>query len=278
MNEIQTGAPASTSDTPEKADGAAVEIKAASVSIGDVNLLNNIDIRLAPLCVTGLIGPNGAGKSTLAKVVARQLSLSSGECRLDEKPYDAFGARDFARRIAYLPQSIPVATGLTVHELVRTGRYPWHGALGQFSADDRAAVDEALAITGMDQLADRSTDTLSGGERQRCWIAMLLAQQANVLILDEPISALDIRFQIETMNLVRSISRMRAVSILIILHDINLAARYCDEIVALKEGRIAWRGPAASLIDPAVLEPIYDVRMTVHTAGVVKLAFPKLAD
>ncbi len=244
-------------------EASTLQLTSGSVFIGEARLLDDVSISLVPCTVTGLIGPNGAGKSTLARALARQQPLTSGECRLDGKPYASFSSREFSRRIAYLPQAIPTTSGLTVEELVSIGRYPWHGALGKFTDSDRAAVKEALAITNTDIFADRPTDTLSGGERQRCWIAMLLAQQANILLLDEPVSALDIRYQIETMSLVRHVSRIRNVAILIILHDINLAARYCDHVVAMKAGRIAWQGAAPNLIDAHVLEAIYETPMAV---------------
>lgn len=240
-----------------------LRLTAGSVSVGEVRLLDDVNLSLTPATVTGLIGPNGAGKSTLARALARQRPLTSGECTLEGKPYSAFTAREFSRRIAYLPQAIPPTNGLTVEELVSMGRYPWHGALGKFTDLDRAAVKEALSITNTDNLAGRLTDALSGGERQRCWIAMLLAQKADILLLDEPVSALDIRYQIETMSLIRDISRARNVSILVILHDINLAARYCDHVVAMKTGSIAWQGPAPDLIDKDVLERIYETPMAV---------------
>ncbi|MCE7901718.1 MAG: ABC transporter ATP-binding protein [Gammaproteobacteria bacterium PRO9] len=234
-----------------------------SVAIGGVRLMDDVSLRLAPGVITGLIGPNGAGKSTLVRVLARQQQLTSGECRLEGEPYESFDSRRFSRCVAYLPQSIPATHGLAVDELVCMGRFPWHGALGKFTPKDRAAVDEALALTGTGHFANRMMDTLSGGEQQRCWIAMLLAQEAGVLLLDEPVSALDIRHQIETMEIVHDIARRRDVSVLVILHDINLATGYCDEVVALKCGRIAWRGPSRSLMDADVLESIYETPMTV---------------
>lgn len=236
------------------------------IAIGAQRLVDDVSINLSARSVTGLIGPNGAGKSTLARALARQQPLTSGACAIGGRPYAALSSREFSRRIAYLPQAIPPTNGLTVAELVRMGRYPWHGALGRFTPADGAAVDEALAITGTDVFADRLTDTLSGGERQRCWIAMLLAQQASVLILDEPVSALDMKHQLETLNLLHRISRLRGVSVLVILHDVNLAARYCDQVVALKAGRVAWQGSAPDLIDAAILEVIYDTPMAIVKA------------
>ena len=249
-------------DASSATDKEIVRLRNGCVRIDGATLIDGVDISLTPRAVTGLIGPNGAGKSTLLKVLARQQPLTEGELSIGDESYSSFRDREFARRIAYLPQIIPVTPGITVDELVCLGRFPWHGALGKFTSMDRAAVDEALEITGTVAFGDRFTDSLSGGERQRCWIAMLIAQEARVLLLDEPVSALDVRFQIEIMNLIRRIAQDREVAILVVLHDMNLAARYCGHITALKSGRIAWQGRAASLMDASVLEGIYETPMT----------------
>lgn len=255
-----------TAATPARTERGTVSLRRGAVRVDGVNLIEGVDFSLMPGAVTGLIGPNGAGKSTLLKVLACQQALSAGELFLGDQPYSALKYRLFAQRVAYLPQGIPSAPGLTVDELVCLGRYPWHGALGRFSNEDRAAVNAALALTGTGPLAQRFVDSLSGGERQRCWLAMLLAQEASVLLLDEPVSALDARYQIETMELVRRIAQDRKVSILVVLHDVNLAARYCDRITALKAGRVAWEGPADRLMDTRVLEDIYDTPMALLAA------------
>lgn len=238
-----------------------IRLRQGTVSIGGARLVDGVDFALVPRSVTGLIGPNGAGKSTLLKVLARQQALSSGELFIDDLSYASLGSRSFAQRVAYLPQAIPATPGMTVDELVRMGRYPWHGPLGRFTDKDRSVVEEAMAMTDTAWLSKRFTDALSGGERQRCWIAMLLAQEADVLLLDEPVSALDMRHQIGTMELIRRIAHDRQIAILVVLHDVNLAAHCCDRVAALKAGRIAWEGAADRLMDERVLEDIYDTRM-----------------
>ncbi len=169
--------------------------------------------------------------------------------------------RDFARAVAYLPQTPPPAADLTVREVVSFGRYPWHGALGRFTADDRRHVEEALTLTDMQAMADRPMDELSGGERQRAWLAMLLAQDAGVMLLDEPTSALDIAHQVEVLSLVRDLSRRRELCVVIVLHDPNLAARYCDELIALRSGSLLTRGNPDAIMDPATLSNIFGVAM-----------------
>ncbi|WP_084399022.1 ABC transporter ATP-binding protein [Henriciella aquimarina] len=252
---------------------ASIQLNSATVEIGGTRLIDTVNLELCSGMVTGLIGPNGAGKSTLLKVLARQLPLTSGEYLLGDRQFSSYGTREFSRLVGYLPQTTPPTPGLTVEEVVRMGRFPWHGALGPFTAKDSTAVAEALAITEMTGFAKRFADTLSGGERQRCWIAMLLAQEAGILLLDEPVSALDLRYQAGTMDLIQKISRTRDISVLVILHDINLAARFCDDIVALKNGEVAWKGLATNLVNAATLETIYDTRMTIVSSAGSKEQF-----
>jgi ferric hydroxamate transport system ATP-binding protein len=148
-----------------------------------------------------------------------------------------------------------------VKELVAMGRYPWHGPLGRFGQIDKKKVAEAMALTDVEPFAERIVDVLSGGERQRVWLAMLVAQDTECLLLDEPISALDIAHQIEVLSLVQRLSRQRGLGVLVVLHDINMAARYCDEIMALKSGKMIARGSPAEIVTPQQLEAIYGVAM-----------------
>ncbi len=164
--------------------------------------------------------------------------------RFEGKALPHWGNRPLARKLAYLPQQTPPAAGMLARELVALGRYPWHGALGRFGEADRAKVEEAMALTGTGPLADRLVDTLSGGERQRVWLAMLVAQDPQCLLLDEPTSALDIAYQIEVLALIRQLSHAKGLGVVIVLHDINMAARFCDEILALRAGRLIARGCA----------------------------------
>jgi iron complex transport system ATP-binding protein len=165
-----------------------------------------------------------------------------------------------------MAQHPPEATGLTVRELTALGRYPWHGAVGRFTAEDRAQVDEALRLTGMEELSARLVDTLSGGERQRAWLAMLVAQDSRCMLLDEPISALDVSHQMDVMQRIRHLCHQRGLTVVAVLHDVNIAARFCDELVALHGGQRVVTGPPAEVVQPAMLERIYGVPMGVmHT-------------
>jgi len=238
-----------------------IRLEDVGFTIGERTILQPLTATFGGSGVTGLVGQNGSGKSTLLKILARQQAATRGRVVVAGKPLDAWGDRQFAQQVAYLPQHTPLASGLLVRELVELGRYPWHGALGRFGAADRAAVDEALSLTGTAVLADRFVDTLSGGERQRAWFAMLVAQQARVLLLDEPISALDVAHQVAVLRLVRRLSEERGIGVVIVIHEINMAARFCDEIVALKEGRLIAQGPPDTFMSAARLEAIYDVGM-----------------
>ena len=203
--------------------------------------------------VTGLIGHNGSGKSTLLKMLGRHQPPSEGEILLDEQPLESWSSKAFARKVAYLPQQLPQAEGMTVREL----------------------VEEAIALVGLKPLAHRLVDSLSGGERQRAWIAMLVAQDSRCLLLDEPTSALDIAHQVDVLALVHRLSQQRGLTVVAVLHDINMAARYCDYLVALRGGEMISQGTPAELMRSETLEQIYGIPMGIlpHPAGAAPVSF-----
>ena len=254
----------------------AFAIEDMSFSIGGTCLLHPLTLDLPAQGVIGLIGHNGSGKSTLVKILARQQEPSSGRVGFMGRSLADWGNREFARELAYLPQQPPSAAGLRVRELVSVGRYPWHGALGRFTREDRSQVEAAMDLTGVSGLAERLVDTLSGGERQRVWLAMLVAQQAKCLLLDEPIAALDIAHQLEVLNLIRKLAQGGA-SILVVLHDINMAARFCDEVIALRGGQMIARGAPADVFQPPLLKQIFGVEMDVisHPEADRLLTYPR---
>jgi len=211
--------------------------------------------------VVGILGHNGSGKSTLLKILARFHSPTMGTAEYLGQELQSFRSKEYARKVAYLPQATPDTDGMTVKEVVALGRYPWHGALGRFSGTDRAKVMEALELTSLMGMADRIVDTLSGGERQRAFLAMLIAQDTECLLLDEPISALDINHQIEVMRLIQTLAHDHNRSVLIVLHDINMAARYCDRLIALSGGKLVAHDETEALITADRLDAIYGVRM-----------------
>jgi ferric hydroxamate transport system ATP-binding protein len=255
--------------------GALLELGDVSFSAEARVLLRPLSLTLRSRQVTGLIGHNGSGKSTLIKILARQQAPSAGRVIFEGQPIDDWGARAFARKVAYLPQYTPQAEGMLVRELVALGRYPWHGALGRFSKLDREKVEEAIDLTDIRGFADRLVDTLSGGERQRVWLAMLVAQDAEWLLLDEPISALDVAHQVEILSLVHRLSQQKGLGVVVVLHDVNMAARYCDEIIALHSGKMIARGTPDEIMTPESLAAIYGINMDVikHPSTGVPVSF-----
>jgi len=239
------------------------EVSSLGVRIGDTPILHEVTIGFTEGEVTALLGHNGSGKSTLLKVLARHQPPSEGQANLRGKSFRHTGAREFARTVGYLPQHPPATDGLTVRELVALGRYPWRGPLGRYTAEDHQLIDQAITDTGLEPFTHRSVDTLSGGERQRAWIAMLLAQQTRCLLLDEPISALDVKHQVETLRLVHRLAESRELTVIVVLHDVDLAARFCDRLVALKAGRLIADGRPREIMESAMLEAIYGVPMGV---------------
>ncbi|MDX5378302.1 MAG: ATP-binding cassette domain-containing protein [Halomonas sp.] len=242
-----------------------LEANGVSFEVDGKPLLKPVDHRFEEGKTYGLIGHNGSGKSTLIKLLAQQQPANQGEIRLDGRPLGEWGQREFARQVAYLPQHLPSAENLTGRELIGFGRYPWHGLLGRHTAEDKAAVQRAIELSHTEAFADRLVDTLSGGERQRVWLAMLLAQQSRFLLLDEPLAALDIAHQMEVLALIRKLCDELKLCVIIVLHDINMASRYCDELLALHSGRVLAHGPPHEMMTDATLEAIYGLPMQVMT-------------
>ncbi len=261
--------------SPKARPAAEFRAEGVSFSVEGRDLLQDVSLSFAPGTICGLVGHNGSGKSTLIKLLARQHKPSRGTLHFSGRPLEAIGTQEFARAVAYLPQDVTAANAMTVRELVACGRYPWHGALGRFSDLDGEKVEEAMALTHVDGMADRMVDTLSGGERQRAWLAMLMAQDTGCLLLDEPTSALDIAHQMEVLALVRRLSHEKGLSVVIVLHDINMAARFCDRLYALKGGRLIAEGAPEDLMTGETLHAIYGIEMNVtrHPALDIPLAY-----
>ncbi|MCQ9122588.1 ATP-binding cassette domain-containing protein [Rodentibacter caecimuris] len=239
------------------------QLRQASFSIPRRTLLHPTSLSFENGKVYGLIGHNGSGKSTLIKLMARQQRLSSGDILLDNRSIQHWNSRDFAKQVAYLPQHLPQATNMTAKELIAMGRYAWNGLFGRETESDRQAVTRALQLTHTEKFADQLVDTLSGGERSRIWLAMLIAQESRFLLLDEPLAALDIAHQVEVMQLIHQLSRELNLGMVIVIHDINLAARFCDHLVALHSGKLLAQGNAHDIVNPASLQQIYGIGLNV---------------
>ncbi|KDA94614.1 Fe3+-hydroxamate ABC transporter ATP-binding protein FhuC [Pantoea agglomerans] len=257
------------------AEEATFTLKNASFEVPGRTLLQPLSLTFPPGKVTGLIGHNGSGKSTLLKMLGRHHAASSGEVLLNQQPVGRWNSKAFARQVAYLPQQLPAAEGMTVRELVAIGRYPWHGALGRFGQEDRDRVEDAIAQVGLNAFAGRLVDSLSGGERQRAWLAMMVAQNSRCLLLDEPTSALDIAHQVEVLALIKALSQQHGLTVIAVLHDINMAARYCDHLVALRQGAMIAEGDAEAIMQPEVLGAIYGIPMGIlpHPQGGAPVSF-----
>lgn len=218
----------------------------------------------------GLIGPNGSGKSTLLRAISGAVRPDHGTATIDSDPVTALRGRNLASKIAVVTQESVHDLHVTVADMVLLGRTPWVGALAGYSRQDRTLAATALTRVGARHLAGRDFATLSGGERQRVLIARALAQQADHLLLDEPTNHLDVRYQHELLTLVRSLE----ITTIVVLHDLNLAARYCDRLVLLDRGRVAATGTPGDVLTPAILEPVYQVHVEVFSAfGSTQLLF-----
>lgn len=232
-------------------------------TVPDRVLLDNINLTFSPAKVYGLIGHNGSGKSTLLKLLTRQIQASSGSILLHQQEINQIASRDYAKQVAYLPQHLPTDTQLTAYELISMGRYAWRGLFGRMTQQDKDAIQQALLLTQTENFKNQIVDILSGGERSRIWLAMCLAQQSQFLLLDEPLAPLDIAHQLEVMNLIQTLSRQLKLGIIIVIHDINLAAQYCDELIALKQGQLLKQGTPSEIMTRDILHQIYGVNMTI---------------
>jgi len=236
------------------------ELTKISIERNQRRILDIPQLTLPSDKVTVILGHNGSGKTTLMQCLARQISADNGKIHFDKQPLTDFSQRILAQKIAFLPQHLPSSSGLTVEELVQLGRFPWRGAWGKQTEEDKGIVINAIHQVGIEKYSKQ--EDLSGGERQRAWIAMLLAQQSPVLLLDEPTSALDVAHQYELMNLLQTLNRETGQGMILILHDVNLAARYADHILAMKQGKVLFQGAPDALMEAKQLEALYGVPMS----------------
>jgi iron complex transport system ATP-binding protein len=240
-----------------------LKAEALSVAFSGAWVLNALSVDIPDGKTTVIIGPNACGKSTLLRSLARLQSAKSGQVVLDGKAIHRQSSRSVARRLAILPQMPTAPEGVRVQDLVTRGRTPHQSALKQWSQADADAVARALELTGMTHNALRPLEALSGGQRQRAWIAMALAQDTDILLLDEPTTYLDLPHQIDLLKLVQDLNRNTGRTVAMVLHDINLAARFADHIVTLKDGKVHQQGTAAEVITEDVMRQVFDLSCTV---------------
>ncbi|WP_136248796.1 ABC transporter ATP-binding protein [Halomonas borealis] len=222
-------------------------------------VLDGVDLAVAEGKLTVLLGPNGSGKSTLLKTLARTLTPSAGRVCLDGQDIHRRPTREVAQRLGILPQGPAAPEGLTVKQLVGMGRFPHQGWWRQDAERDARAIREALAYADVTDFAERGVDALSGGQRQRCWIAMVLAQETELLLLDEPTTFLDLKVQVDLLDLLARLAHEHGRTLLVVLHDLNLAAAYADQLVMMRDGRILERGTPGEIFTAANLKRVFDL-------------------
>jgi iron-siderophore transport system ATP-binding protein len=223
----------------------------------------NLTVSIPENGFTAIVGPNACGKSTLLRALVRMLKPRAGSVLLDGSEISSLPTKTVARRLGLLPQSSTAPDGITVVDLVARGRHPYQGLLRQWSREDERAVQEAMVQTSVDTLAERLVDELSGGQRQRVWLAMALAQSTPLLLLDEPTTFLDLAHQVEVLDLVTRLNRDRGRTVAMVLHDLNLAARYSDVIVVMKEGAIVATGAPAQVFTAGMLRSVFGLEAEV---------------
>jgi len=251
------------SHTPSVAHTLAAQ--AVTLGYGDRTIVERLDLEVPPGLITAIVGANGCGKSTLLRALARLITPSEGQVVLDGKALHSRPSKEVARTLGLLPQSPVAPEGIAVADLVGRGRHPHQKLLARWSERDYAVVADALAATGIEDLADRSVDELSGGQRQRVWIAMALAQETDILLLDEPTTFLDVAHQVEVLDLLTDLNRERGTTIVMVLHDMNLAARYADHLFALCAGRVVASGAPGDVMTAELIREVFDLDSLVVT-------------
>lgn len=236
-----------------------LETQNLTLAYDDHIVIRGLNLKIPAGRITVLIGANGCGKSTLLRGMARLLQLRGGSVYLNGKDIQSLPTKQIARQLGILPQGPSALEGLTVRELVMQGRYPYRGLLRQWSAQDEYVTAEALAITTMTDLAERPLETLSGGQRQRAWIAMALAQDTDILLLDEPTTFLDLAHQVDVLDLLHTLN-VEGRTIVLVLHDLNQACRYADHLVALKDGQIYAQGNPAQIVTPELVNRVFGLQ------------------
>ena len=237
----------------------AIELRGVQVAYDDNVVVPDANLSIEQGKVTMLIGPNGCGKSTTLKAIARVEPLRKGEVFLHGESTARMSQRALARRLAVLPQSPTVPEGINVRDLVAYGRFPYRRPLGGLTREDREVIDWAMGRTGVAELADRRVDELSGGQRQRVWVALTLAQRADVMLFDEPTTYLDISHQVEVLELLRRLNREEGATVVVVIHELNLAAKYADRIVGMRAGRVVFEGAPRDVFNEDNLRALYDI-------------------
>ncbi|HCL4439082.1 iron-dicitrate transporter ATP-binding subunit [Clostridium botulinum] len=236
-----------------------IETKNLDIAYEDTLIVKELNMQIPKGKITSIIGANGCGKSTILKAVGRILKPKKGVVHLSGQDISKLSTKEIAKKMAILPQNPTAPSGLTVSELVAYGRFPHQKGFGNLTEEDKKIVKWALAATKLSEFERREVDTLSGGQRQRVWIAMALAQQTDLILLDEPTTYLDLAHQLEVLKLLYELNRNQKCTIVMVLHDLNLAARFSDYIIAIKKGAIIKYGPPEEVMTPEVLRKTFNI-------------------
>ena len=242
-----------------------IRAQAIQVAYEQKIVIKNLDCQLANGKITTIIGGNGCGKSTLLKAFTRILPSKKGRITLDGQAIAQLPTKEVAKKIALLPQTMEATDGISVYDLVSYGRFPHQSGLGRLNEADREKISWAMNATGIRQFADWDVDDLSGGQRQRVWIAMALAQDTETIFLDEPTTYLDMNHQLEILELLQELNQNSQKTIIMVLHDINLAARFSHHLIAMKEGQIKYEGSVEEMMTPNVLRDIFQIEAQIMT-------------
>jgi iron complex transport system ATP-binding protein len=242
-----------------------LQTNALTLSYGDTTIIDDLNLNIPTGEITVFVGANGCGKSTLLRSLARLLRPKSGSILLEGDAISSMPTKDVAKRLAILPQGPIAPEGLTVLQLVKQGRYPYQSWLNQWSKEDEEMVNRALEATQMKEFADRSVDSLSGGQRQRAWIAMTLAQKTEIILLDEPTTYLDMTHQIEILDLLFDLNEKEQRTVVMVLHDLNLACRYAHHIVAMSDQKIYAQGRPEDVIQPEMVRDVFHMECEIAT-------------
>ena len=240
----------------------AYEVRSLKTGYEDKIIIPDLSITIKKGAITTIIGENGCGKSTLLKTLGRIIHPMSGEVYVQGVNVHKTNTREIAKIIGLLPQSPKAPSGLSVQEVVEYGRFPHKKKNSRMTPEDRKIIDESLEHTNLLEFKERTINSLSGGQRQRVWIAMVLAQQTDIILMDEPTTYLDMAYQLEVLNLVKELNRKKGVTVIMVLHDINQASRFSDELIMMRKGKVIAQGPPAETMIKENLKKVFDVDAT----------------
>ena len=240
-----------------------INIEKIEVGYTSKLIIDDLTIEIPSGKLTAIIGQNGCGKSTLLKAMGRILDIKKGSIYLDCKDIHKLPTKELAKKMAILPQSPVAPEGITVEELISYGRFPYQKGLGKLSKEDKKIIDWAMEVTSLKEYHDASVENLSGGQRQRVWIAMALAQETEIILLDEPTTYLDMSYQLEVLELLNDLNKEQGSTIIMVLHDLNLAAKFADYMIALKEGKVISAGSPKEVMTKEVLREVFNIEANI---------------